>query len=131
MVGWGIDDQAIARLRLRAALEKLTNIELIIGPAEKALPCEGCADIVFFGIVLHDFDNPAAVLQNARKTLKPTGRLVDLDWQKIRMDFGPPVAKRFSPETAAQLIKSAGFKVLETRDSGRYFYLLIAAAAPA
>ena len=123
------DEQAVARLRRRAELEKLANIELTVGPAETALLCRGCADIVFFGIVLHDFEKPALVLRNAHLMLKPDGRLVNLDWQKISMAFGPPVAKRFSPETAAQLIASAGFKVLITRASGQYFYLMIAGPA--
>ncbi|MFH0897333.1 MAG: methyltransferase domain-containing protein [Candidatus Bathyarchaeota archaeon] len=38
-------------------------------------------DFVFFGIVLHDFKDPEKVLENAKKILKPYGRLVDLDWE--------------------------------------------------
>lgn len=53
--------------------------------------------MVFFGIDLHDFQNPAIVLQNTRKMLRRTGTVVDLDWKDEPMTIEPPQAKRFLP----------------------------------
>jgi hypothetical protein len=90
-------------------------------------PCHACAEFVFFGIDLHDFRDPGMVIKNAGKMLIPErGRLVDLDWKKIRMSFGPPYAIRFTPEQAEALITHEGFTVLTREDSGPYHYLLIA-----
>jgi ubiquinone/menaquinone biosynthesis C-methylase UbiE len=124
--GIDIDEQAIAEVRRKANAEILSNLELIVSPAEKALPCRGCADLVFFGIVLHDFEDPSKVLKNAHQMLKPAGKLVNLDWKKIGTPFGPPVSKRFDEATASLLIESAGFKVLTTQDSGVYNYIITA-----
>jgi ubiquinone/menaquinone biosynthesis C-methylase UbiE len=54
---FGIDTNAevIRRLKLRAAAENLTNLDLAIWKAEEWVACEGCADIVLFGTVLHGF----------------------------------------------------------------------------
>jgi hypothetical protein len=76
--------------------------------------------------VLHDFEDPVKVLKNAAKMIKPTGRLVDLDWKKQSMDFGPPVNIRFSEDDAIRLITQAGFKLEQRRDAGPYHYIITA-----
>jgi ubiquinone/menaquinone biosynthesis C-methylase UbiE len=96
------------------------------GAAEETIFCETCADIVFFGIVLHDFRDPAKVLLNAKTMLKPTGRLIDLDWKKAAMELGPPLSIRFSEKKAVSLIRTAGFKIETAKETGPYHYLIIA-----
>jgi ubiquinone/menaquinone biosynthesis C-methylase UbiE len=120
------DEQAISLLKKRATAENLNNIRAEAGTAEDFLFCEGCADIVFFGIVLHDFKDPAKALANANRMLKPTGRVVDLDWKKEPMDVGPPLRIRFSEEQARRLIEKAGFRIDQARDVGRFQYIVIA-----
>lgn len=120
------DKEFISRLQEKADKEGLGNIHVTIGKGEDIILCDACADILFFGIVLHDFDDPPKVLRNARQMLKPTGRLVNLDWKKIEMSFGPPVQRRFSEEQASRLIETAGFTIETIKESGRYHYLLIA-----
>jgi ubiquinone/menaquinone biosynthesis C-methylase UbiE len=96
------------------------------GKAEDLLSCEGCADIVFFGIVLHDFENPLKVLANAHAMLKPTGKLVDLDWKKEPTEIGPPLNIRFSEEQANQLLTTSGFHTQLVLKSGLYHYIIMA-----
>ena len=120
------DEEAIASLRKKAFTKNLLNIETRVGTAEDIVLCDACADIVFFGIVLHDFRDPARVLANAMKMLKPKGWLVDLDWKKEPMDFGPPLSIRFSEERAIGLIEGAGFKVEQQKETGRFHYLIVA-----
>jgi len=104
----------------------LKNMALKVGRAEESILCESCADMVFFGIVLHDFDDVSKVLSNAKRMLKPTGRLVDLDWKKKPTPYGPPLQIRFSQKTAALVIEEAGFKVESIKPKGPYHYLIIA-----
>jgi hypothetical protein len=58
--------------------------------------------------------------------LKKPGKLVDLDWKKELMEFGPPLNIRFSEEKAIQLIELSGFKVQKLKASGLYHYLIVA-----
>ncbi len=74
--GLDISNDAIERLKEKAADEGLKNLLLRVGRAEDTVLCPGCAEVVFFGIVLHDFEDPQRVLLNAGKMLKPSGRLV-------------------------------------------------------
>jgi ubiquinone/menaquinone biosynthesis C-methylase UbiE len=127
--GIDINAESISELKELASREGLNNLELTVGRAEDVVLCESCADIIFFGIVLHDFEDPAKVLQNAKKMLNPAGRLVNLDWKKITtptMPLGPPLQIRFSEEKSAQLIEAAGFKVVSVKDVGPYHYMVVA-----
>lgn len=125
---YGLDPDArsIAVLEEQSVKEKLGNLYLTTGRGEEVVLCEQCADIVFFGMDLHDFQDPAKVLENARMMIKPAGRLVDLDWKKQATKFGPPLEKRFDEDKAARLIREAGFSVVTTTDTGPYHYLIVA-----
>lgn len=121
-----LDEDAITELKKKAASQGLKNLDAVVGRAEDTVFCEACADIVFFGIVLHDFNVPAKVLANAKTMLKPAARLVDLDWKKEPTGFGPPLQIRFSEEQASNLIREAGFKVEQAEQAGLSYYIIIA-----
>lgn len=120
------NDDAIDRLNKKAVMQGLRNLRCEVGEAEETVLCEGCADVVFFGIVFHDFEDPVKVLMNAKRMLKATGRLVDLDWKKESMELGPPLGIRFSEEEAVRLIESVGFRVETVKETGRFHYVIIA-----
>lgn len=124
--GLDLNDGTIGRLRRKAVKEGLRNLNLSVGEAEETVLCEACADIVFFGIVLHDFKDPAKVLMNAKRMLKPNGRLIDLDWKKESMEFGPPLQIRFSEDEAVSRIEAAGFRIEAVKNAGPYHYIIIA-----
>ncbi|OGO20845.1 MAG: hypothetical protein A2Z15_01370 [Chloroflexi bacterium RBG_16_50_11] len=127
---YGLDANpaSIAALKEQAEREGLKNLYLTSGRAEDTIICERCADIVFFGMALHDFQDPSKVLQNARNIIKPAGRLVNLDWKK-EAALGPPMHIRFDENKASHLIKNAGFTIESVKDSGLYHYLIIAKPA--
>lgn len=120
------DDEAISRLKHKAANLNLFNIEAIVDQAENTIFCKACVDVVFYSMVLHDFEDPVKVLQNAREMLKPSGILVDLDWKKMQMTFGPPEQIRYSEEKASDLIKHAGLTIASVSNVGPYHYVVTA-----
>lgn len=120
------DSSAIEKLQGKIKTQNLKNITVRVGKAEDTLFCQGCADIVFYSMDLHDFTDPAKVLANAKEMIKPSGRLVDLDWKKMDMPFGPPTRIRFSQEFALELLAQAGFRVEKVVDVGPYHYLIVA-----
>ncbi len=126
--GIDLDEEAIIALREKAAAEGLKNIKVTVGGAGDRVLCRACADVAFFGICLHDFDDPSKALENARRTLKPGGVLADLDWNKVKTEGGPPAEKRLSVEKASKLIETAGFRIKSTEDIAGRYYLIIAEA---
>jgi ubiquinone/menaquinone biosynthesis C-methylase UbiE len=127
---YGLDANPTSIAALQEAVNKegLKNLYLTSGRAEETIVCEHCADILFFGIALHDFQDPAKVLENARRILKPEGKLVDLDWKK-EAPLGPPRHIRFDEKKASGLIENAGFTIESVSDSGLYHYLITAKPA--
>ena len=124
--GIDISSDSIAELKKQALKENLNNIRLTAGKAEETVICERCADVVFIGIALHDFEDPSLVLENARKMVKPSGKLIDLDWKKEPTPFGPPLSIRFDEKKAKALLEAAGFAIETTENSGPYHYIVTA-----
>lgn len=120
------DKEVISVLRQKASRAGLTNMDLRVGEAEETVLCDKCADIVFIGLVLHDFYNPMKVLGNARRMLKPSGLLVDLDWEQEEMALGPPLFRRICGKKAVELIQSEGFKVETVKKVGISYYMVMA-----
>lgn len=117
---------AIDLLKRDAIVKGLKNITAIVGAAEETVFCSGCADMVFYSIVLHDFRDPAKVLQNAKLMLKRSGRVVNVDWKKKPTGIGPPVDIRFSEEQASNLMEQAGFTIESIQNLESYFYIVTA-----
>jgi SAM-dependent methyltransferase len=68
-------------LRQRAAAEKITNVELILGEvADPKLPA-GQMDIVLMVDVYHELSQPQVMARKIRETLKPDGRLILLEYR--------------------------------------------------
>jgi ubiquinone/menaquinone biosynthesis C-methylase UbiE len=120
------DVSAVEKLKQKANAENLKNITTKVGCAEDTIFCTQCADLVFYSMDLHDFSDPVKVLQNAKQMMKPDGRLIDLDWKKMDMSFGPPTSIRFSEEKASRLLRSAGFTIIDVTDAGFYHYVVTA-----
>ncbi len=124
--GVDIDKESIKRLQEKAQSAGLKNIHTEIKEAEATIFCQGCADIIFYGTVLHDFRDPLKVLRNARAMLSPHGKLVNLDWKKIQTEMGPPLSIRISEKETTILMEKAGLKVVEIKNLSENFYLVTA-----
>lgn len=124
--GVDIDVDAIERLTEKAKQDHISNIHADVGEAEGTIFCSNCADIIFFGTVLHDFRDPLEVLCNAKRMLKSGGKIVNYDWKKKESPMGPPFAKRLSESEASDLMKNAGFSDITVRDISDTFYQITA-----
>ena len=126
--GVDINSKSLADIKGQAEKDGLKNLVLTTGRAEEIIVCRGCADVVFFGMALHDFQDPSKVLANAKIALKPDGKLVDLDWKK-EASMGPPPHIRFDENKASGLIRDAGFTIESVKNNGLYHYVISAKPA--
>lgn len=93
---------------LPAAQQFVPNGEFKQGVAE-ALPYPDAAfDLVFFGLVLHESDEPVKALREARRVTRQ--RVCVLEWPyRENESFGPPMEHRLSPSEIGDLARQAGF----------------------
>ena len=91
-----------------ACIEILPSISFKIAPIEN-LPYEDKSfDMVFFGMVLHETDNPLKSFQEAHRVAGK--QVVILEWPYEEQPFGPPLSDRLSKEEIQRLASSAGLK---------------------
>jgi predicted methyltransferase len=113
---------------LRLAREQgLDNVSGIVGTsADTRLP-EGAVDVVFTSDAYHHFEQPAATLASIRRALKPGGRFVVVDFERIRGVSPDWILKhvRAGKETVAAEVVAAGFRLAEERKLMRENYVLV------
>ncbi len=79
----------------------------------EALPYPNASfDLVFFGLLLHESDEPLKVLQEAGRV--SCQRICILEWPYQEEEFGPPLAHRLNLTQIADLAQNAGFAHLES-----------------
>ena len=117
-------ESAIEGIRSRAKMEGLFNIRLIRGNLEKpggsTLSDESC-DMVMMANILFQAPDKTAVLNEAKRILKPGGRLSAVEWRP-HIGIGPKKEYRITEEELKQMIGAAGFSNPEAIDAGSHHY---------
>jgi ubiquinone/menaquinone biosynthesis C-methylase UbiE len=102
-----------ANIEMLQAARRYIPQGFLIQASAEALPfVDKYFDLTFFGLVLHEADDPLAVLQAARRVSRR--RVCLLEWPYIEQSFGPPLADRLSPDLLEKLFLLAGYKSWET-----------------
>ncbi|HVP19157.1 MAG TPA: class I SAM-dependent methyltransferase [Spirochaetia bacterium] len=104
----GIDPDRDLLVRARHFVPDARFLEAVV----EDLPFDDRSfDIVFLGHVLHETDDPAAALAEARRVARQ--RVVVLEWPYRAEETGPPLAHRLSPASIQEMARAAGFESME------------------
>ncbi|MGA2762023.1 MAG: class I SAM-dependent methyltransferase [Spirochaetia bacterium] len=121
--GTGIFAEAFARESLQVtgidpdpdllgvARRLVPEASFLAGVAEKLPFADGSFDLVFFGHVLHEADDPVTALREARRVARK--RVMVLEWPFKEEDRGPPLSHRLAPERVLEVAAKAGFGPVE------------------
>ncbi len=115
----------LSRLRVRAAAQKITNVETILGAAADPKLPAGEIDLVFLCDVYHEFSQPQAMIRKIREALKPDGRLVLLEYRGE--DPAIPIKEdhKMTVDQVRREIEPEGFKLQKPIESLPIQHLLI------
>lgn len=117
-------EEPLSALRAKANLEKITNIETILGNVEKkANILDGSCDLVLMTNLLFECDDKKAVLTEGKRVLKPSGKILIVDWQKDN-----PLTKEIEKVSFEKIKKEArelNLKLEKEFEAGAYHYGLI------
>ena len=111
-----IQKEMLDMLKKRADGLNVNNIEYILGGvADPKLPVDG-VDIVFMVDVYHEFDHPVEMLEHIRKSLKPKGQIILVEFRSE--DPKVPIKKehKMSKEQILKEFPINGFKLVEQFD---------------
>lgn len=86
---------------------------------------DASVDLALLAFVLHELDAPLAFLTEARRVLRPGGRLVVLEWVPRVEAMGPPLDERLPIDQSRETLRRAGFTVLEEGLANASNYFLV------
>lgn len=104
-------DDMVTLVRRRADEAGLRNLTALKGEAERLPVPDLSADAVLFSMVLHDMADPVAVVREARRVLRPGGRLLLIEFLPGATEMGPPRETLFEPAALTTLVTDAGYAV--------------------
>jgi ubiquinone/menaquinone biosynthesis C-methylase UbiE len=120
-----IQGDMLSAVRDRAREADLANIH-VVKTSDREIPiAPHSCDVVLLAFVIHEIESRASFLHRAARLLKPDGRLVILEWEKIEEDAGPPLEERMSPEDTLADAQAAGLQPIEERSLTPSQYLRV------
>ncbi len=102
---------------LKLAKEKsqgISNIEFITSE-EYTFPIESDSiKYVLICNVIHEVEDKTKYFNEVKRVLRSDGYFLIIDWEKRKMEMGPPVDERISIDEMIELCSAAGFKAIES-----------------
>jgi len=106
-----VEPQILAVLAQRVASAGARNVVPVLGlPADPLLPPAAC-DLILIVDTYHHFPDAPAYLRRLARSLKPGGRIANVDFHKRPTEVGPPVEHRVSREHFVRDAELAGLVV--------------------
>jgi SAM-dependent methyltransferase len=123
---YGVDVQPemVEVCRRRAAEAGLRRVEVLQSTETRVPLPDGVADRVFVAFVLHEADDQAAFLGEARRLLRPGGEVAIVEWQPKAGPAGPPREHRVSTDEIVSLASPTGLRLLAERALNDSHYLV-------
>ncbi len=137
MVGEGgkvyaVDSDGSMLRHLRANLKELgtkrNRVKIIRADVSATGIPTGSVDVAFFANLLHDIEDKGSFLSEVRRISRPKAVIVDVDWRKVRTDFGAPSEIRLSKAESTKLMAENGLRVSRSFFAGPHHYGIICRA---
>jgi SAM-dependent methyltransferase len=124
---YAVDVEARMLQALRERLEKarVRNVAPVLAMAEDPLLPPGACDVVLVVDTYHHFPDRSGYLRRLRRSLKPRGRIVNIDYQRRPTPVGPPLDHRVARDTFLGEAKSAGLALVGEPTFLPYQYFVI------
>lgn len=106
-----VEPLMVADLRTLVRERGLSNVEAVQSDEYHVPIADGTADAALLAFVLHEPPDPAALVREISRLLKPVGRVLVLEWQKRETEIGPPVEHRLSSEDTRSLLAAERYRV--------------------
>lgn len=120
-------------LRRNVAKEQLTNVVPVLGAFDDPKLPDGALDLAIMVDVYHELWEPQAVLRRLRRALKPTGRLVLLEYrgEDLRIPILPE--HKMTRRQAQVELEAEGFRLADEYEElpRQHLFVFVPAPVPA
>ncbi len=114
----------LSALSGKAKQVKISNIQTMVADVQKGtkIVADSC-DLVLMTNLLYQCENKKAVLEEGKRILKESGKILLIDWKKSA-SFGPR-ERAVLPEDIKKTAEEAGLKIEKEFDASAYHYGLV------
>lgn len=124
-----VSPDMIRHLSRRIREERLLNVVPILAPPDDPMVPEP-VDRFLIVDVWHHIEDQTGYLDKMKKSLRPGGQVVMIDFHKREMPVGPPVAMKIAREDLVKQMTANGFRLSAEHTFLPYQYLLVFTVAP-
>jgi ubiquinone/menaquinone biosynthesis C-methylase UbiE len=125
-----VEPRMVETLRDRLAAAGLRNVTPVLSVPEDPLLPEAACDVILVVNTYHHFPERVAYLGRLARSLKPGGRIANLDFHKRPTPHGPPVEHRIAEEEFVAEAGRAGYSVVAQPDFLPHQYFVILTPVP-
>lgn len=122
---WAVDisEKMLSRLR-----EKNPPVNVTICQSqENSIPIpDDSVDFVLVSSVFHEAEQPQVFIQEIKRIMKTSAKLVLIDFEKITEEIGPPFTDRIAKEDAEAMLVESRFKIQSIKSISQSHYQIIA-----
>lgn len=127
---YGIEIQPDHARKVKRSAEELgfDAVEVIVGDIERphgTKLADALADAAILTNVLFQLENKSAAVDEAKRILRPRGRLLLVDWTDSFGGLGPPPADVFPEASARKLFEERGFEAKRAIAAGDHHYGIV------
>ncbi|MEA4910512.1 Ubiquinone/menaquinone biosynthesis C-methyltransferase UbiE [bioreactor metagenome] len=122
-----LDENILDKINREAEKMNIVNIDTILSDVESKVQIESMScDLIILSNVLSEVDNLDNVLEEVKRTLRPDGRILIVDWKK-----GDNALSRLRPnlvdeEKIVAVLAKHDFSVKKHLPAGEYHYAFLA-----
>jgi ubiquinone/menaquinone biosynthesis C-methylase UbiE len=109
--GTDIQPQMLTMLRQRLDREGISNVTLVQGAVDDPKLPPAALDLILLVDVYHEFSEPQKMLRGMRAALKPTGRLVLLEYKKEDPSIPIRLEHKMTVAEAKLEVEAEGFRL--------------------
>ena len=121
-----VEPRILEVLRERIAASGLRNLSPVLALPDDALLPRASCDCVLLVNTFHHFAEPVAALLRLSRSLRPGGRLVNIDFHARETGMGPPLAHRVPREQFLSWVEAAGLRLVEEPEFLPHQYFVVA-----
>jgi ubiquinone/menaquinone biosynthesis C-methylase UbiE len=123
-----IQKELLTRIKNLAAAERVRNVQVLWGDIDEpggSKLREGSADVVLLSNTLFQVEHKDALLTEAKRVLRPKGRLIVIDWTDSFGGLGPAPKDVVTEREAHAMLTKAGFSIEKSFDAGAHHFGVI------
>jgi ubiquinone/menaquinone biosynthesis C-methylase UbiE len=125
-----VQREMIEKLSARVRAAKLQNVTPVLAASDDPRLPEGAIDLILMVDVYHELATPQRMLQMMRHALKPSGRLVLLEYRKEDPSIPIREEHKMSVADAKTEVEAEGYRLASVIETLPRQHILIFSAAP-